>query len=144
MSESSIWICPECEVETKWSMKDVADKGTPVCSTCDCDMKLKDEEESEEVEEKSSYELMQNFIDDGRLHFESEQSIESLNKIANQLGYEAECFRYGSSFERFIADNPGCCQAIIDWIIKYIDRVPEWKESMTYIEDEEESKEEES
>lgn len=141
MSESSSWICPDCGYKVDWTIKDVANKGTPVCPECDIDCKLKEEIGSsgvdtnisdEEIEEKSSDELIQDFIDEEKLHFEGEQAIESLNKVTEALGYKEESFRYGSSFERFIADNPGCCQAIIDWIVEYMDKVPEWKEGFKY------------
>ncbi len=32
--------CKECGQETFWSMKDVTEKGTPVCPECDIDMEL--------------------------------------------------------------------------------------------------------
>ena len=127
MAENSTWICPE------WNMKAVSDKGTPVCSKCDCDMQLKeDNDEDEEVEERSSYKLMNDFINEEKLRFEGESAIKSLNKITKQLGYNEESFRYGSSFERFIADNPGCCEKIVEWITEYMDKNSEWKENFKY------------
>lgn len=129
MSESSTWICPECEAETEWNMKDVSDKGTPVCSKCDCDMQLKEDIENEEPEEEpSSQELMDIFIEDNNLRFEGESAVESLNKITNQLGYREESYRNGTSLEEFLKDNPGCCQAIIQWIIENMDMISKWKE----------------
>lgn len=91
-----------------------------------------DNQPNDEVEDKSSDEIMQEFIDEERLHFEGEQAITSLNKIARALGYKEECFRYGSSFERFIADNSGCCEQIIEWITEFMDKVPEWKEGLRF------------
>ena len=37
------WICEKDNFETEWSDKDVAERGTPVCPTCDEDMELKEE-----------------------------------------------------------------------------------------------------
>ena len=36
------WICKKCKWSTQWDMRDVADRGTPVCKDCDEDMILKD------------------------------------------------------------------------------------------------------
>ena len=123
MAENSTWICPE------WNMKAVSDKGTPVCSKCDCDMQLKeDNDEDEDVEERSSYKLMNDFINEEKLRFEGESAIKSLNKITKQLGYQEQSYRNGTSLEEFLKDNPGCCQAIIEWIIENMDMISEWKE----------------
>jgi hypothetical protein len=131
MFQSSTWICHDCNIEVEWTMKDVADKGTPVCPKCDCDLELKDEKEDIETKEEiDSEELMQKFIDDEHLHFEGQQAIESLNKIAARLGYKEEGYRYGTSFEQFIQDNSGCCEEIINWITFWMDKNPEWKEAM--------------
>lgn len=39
-----------------------------------------------------------------------------MNKIAHMIGYRREQFEYGSSFERFLQDNPGCVDAIQNWM----------------------------
>lgn len=36
----SEWTCPDCGYTTLWSWANVADSGTPVCPTCDCDLEL--------------------------------------------------------------------------------------------------------
>jgi len=143
MSGSTIWICPSCGCKIEWDMENVADKGTPVCPKCDIDCKLQSEicntrvstNITDEVEELSSDRLMQNFISEEKLHFEGESAIKSLNKITEQLGYEKQSYQDGTSLEEFLKDNSGCCQAIIEWIIKWMDKNSEWKENFSHIED---------
>jgi len=48
-------------------------------------------------------------------HFEMSQGIENLNKLLSDAGYREEPFKYGSSLERFLQDNPGAIQAILEW-----------------------------
>ncbi len=62
-------------------------------------------------------------------HFEGEGAMHNLNKIANVLGYREDGFKYGSSLERFLQDNPGACEAIIEWIGEQSDT--EWHEAFT-------------
>ena len=93
------------------------------------------------TKEKSGYEVMQQYLDKNRIYcFEMEQGIRSLNQICAELGYKEEGFRYGSSFEQFIQDNPGCCEKIIEWITEQLDHDSEWKESLSF-EDEPEEEE---
>jgi len=41
-SVKSVWKCPDCGfTERSWTMKDVANKGTPVCPKCDTDLEYK-------------------------------------------------------------------------------------------------------
>ena len=39
-SESRIWECPECGHVEKIDQDWLADHGKPVCTKCDCDMKI--------------------------------------------------------------------------------------------------------
>jgi hypothetical protein len=66
---------------------------------------------------------------------EGEEGVEALNVIADTLGYEKTGFKYGSSFEQFLCDNPNCVQAIMTWIDKQ--NIPEWAD-LLHIEEEEE------
>jgi hypothetical protein len=62
-------------------------------------------------------------------HFTGEKACQNLNKITNVLGYRKDGFKYGSSLERFLQDNPGACEAIVEWIGQQ--QLPEWIEAMT-------------
>jgi len=39
-----VWFCKECKYTTEWTMKDVENRGTPVCLECDVDMNWIDTE----------------------------------------------------------------------------------------------------
>jgi len=47
---------------------------------------------------------------------DGERGIENLNKLAKMLGYNEDGFKYGSSLERFLQDNQGAVEALVDWI----------------------------
>lgn len=86
---------------------------------------------------------MQKYLDENQMfNFEMSTGIESLNQICADLGYKEEGFKYGSSFEQFIMDNPGCCEKIIDWITDQLDKNSEWKEALSFDNDSEEEEEE--
>lgn len=61
--------------------------------------------------------LVSNWRDENRANcLEGERGIVALNKLANELGYKEDLFKYGSSLENFLKDNPGACEAIFEWI----------------------------
>lgn len=49
-------------------------------------------------------------------HNEGVTGICNLNEICKMVGYKDNQFKYGSSFETFIQDNPGCVDAIHKWM----------------------------
>lgn len=51
-------------------------------------------------------------------HFEGDSGLDRLNDLCYALGYKGHNFKYGSSLEEFLVDNPGAVNAIIDWIQK--------------------------
>ena len=57
---------------------------------------------------------------------EGSSGIRDLNTLCEAIGYRENGFRYGSSLEIFLQDNPGCVQAIYDWIDENM--VDEWEE----------------
>ena len=70
--------------------------------------------------------------------FEGESGVERLNKLTNAIGYKEDGFRFGSSLERFLCDNSGAIDAIIEWIVEQ--DLPEWKEELlTYLEENDEN-----
>jgi len=73
-------------------------------------------------------ELLQEFIDHKRLRFEGDTGVENLNKVAKAIGYKEHGFAYGSPLEVFLSDNPGACDAIIEWMGEQ--NVEEWEYSL--------------
>lgn len=68
-------------------------------------------------EEKSFAELLSEYQDQENLnHFEGSSGLDNLNKICNAIGYCGHGFKFGSSLEEFLGDNPGACDAIIEWL----------------------------
>lgn len=53
---------------------------------------------------------------DRHYSLEGESGVEALNFVTKELDYKDDGFRYGSSFERFLADNPGAVEAVLKWI----------------------------
>lgn len=83
-------------------------------------------------------ELLERFCNEREFyHFEGDRGIERLNVITEALGYAADGLLYGSSLERFLGDNSGAMEALLEWIG---DHVPEcWEVELTEaLEDEEE------
>jgi endogenous inhibitor of DNA gyrase (YacG/DUF329 family) len=39
------WVCPECHKEVLWSYMDLVNVGNPICSDCDVEMELLEDEE---------------------------------------------------------------------------------------------------
>jgi hypothetical protein len=62
--------------------------------------------------------------------FDGEQGMTHMNNLCSDLGYESDGFKWGSSFERFIQDNPGCSEVIIDWIRDQCEGNSPWLEGL--------------
>jgi hypothetical protein len=63
------------------------------------------------------HEIFQDVLTAKQLHHnEGESALKNLNKICNMIGYRRDCYEYGSSFETFLKDNPGCVDAIQNWM----------------------------
>lgn len=77
---------------------------------------------------KTVSELLDQFIDEKRLRFEGDKGVEALGEVAQAIGYSGHSFRYGSPLESFLSDNPGACEALINWIGEQ--GLPEWKENL--------------
>lgn len=52
---------------------------------------------------------------------EGERAIKNLNTLCNSIGYRTEGFKFGSSFEMFLQNNPGCVEAIHNWMAENFD-----------------------
>lgn len=95
-------------------------------------------------DDKTSFgELLMEYQEQENIYrFEGTSALESLNKIANAIGYRESRFRFGSSLEVMLADNPIVCQAIIN-ALSELD-IPEWKEELiTYLNEKEPEEDEE-
>jgi hypothetical protein len=89
-----------------------------------------------ETEDLSGREVMDKYLSDNKIHnFDMSNGIKALNTISSDLGYREQGYKYGSSFEVFLQDNPDCVEKIFDWIAERLDRSTEWKESLM-VEDE--------
>jgi hypothetical protein len=75
--------------------------------------------------------LLNEYIEKNRMyHFDGESGLQSLNKLCDAIGYEETPYRYGSSLETFLGDNPGCIGAMIEWMNEQLDGCPEWQQSL--------------
>lgn len=61
-------------------------------------------------------EILDAYMQEKNFRFEGEIGVKNLNKIAHALGYKEDGLLYGSSFESFLQDNPGCVELIFNWI----------------------------
>lgn len=59
---------------------------------------------------------------------EGEAGVRGLEMTLSAIGYKSDQFRYGSSIEKFLIDNPGAIEALYDWIIEQ--DTEEWKEEI--------------
>jgi len=72
--------------------------------------------------------IVDEFCDQEQFHsFEGDRGVERLNVIAKVLGYEESGFKYGTSLEQFLSDNPGAIEALVDWIKDESNGLQEWK-----------------
>ena len=82
--------------------------------------------------DKCGHEIMDEYLAENTIYrFEGDHGVENLNKICKVLGYSEEGYKYGSSLERFLSDNPGACDELIGWITEQLDKSTEWKEALS-------------
>lgn len=93
-------------------------------------------------DDKDFGELFQEYSRQEKIYgFEGDRGLDDLNKICNAIGYRENGFKYGSSLEVFLSDNPGACEAIIEWLNEI--NLPQFKEELiTYLNEPEEDDEE--
>jgi hypothetical protein len=44
--------------------------------------------------------------------------LKKLNQIAHQFGYKRQGYEDGAPIMNFLRDNPGACEAIVNWILE--------------------------
>ena len=68
-------------------------------------------------EELDNQEIIDRYTDFLKMHrFEGETGVRNLEVLVKDLGYKGDCYAYGDPISSFLADNPGCIEAIIEWI----------------------------
>lgn len=60
---------------------------------------------------------------------EGERGLAALNRICSAIGYDEHNYKYGSPIERFLCDNSGAIESIIDFIGEWGDKT-EWKDKI--------------
>lgn len=61
-------------------------------------------------------------------HGEGNRGVKNIQEVCSRLGYRDTGFLYGTSLEVFLADNPGCIEAITNWIGEHLNE--EQKENL--------------
>ena len=75
----------------------------------------------EELQDAEPSEIFQTYIDQKKMwQWEGDSGMEKLNTIAKDLGYKGNGFKYGSNLECLLSDNPGCQEAIVEWIREHL------------------------
>lgn len=82
-------------------------------------------------------ETLERFLREKKIHrFEGDSGLKNLETLFSALGYTEHGFRFGNLIEVFLSDNPGACDAIVEWIRDQNN--PEWHECLTKEIDDEE------
>lgn len=65
---------------------------------------------------------LQNWLGDKNItRFEGERGIGNLETVLKHLGYTGDNFKYGTITEKFLADNPGAIEKLIDFVEENFD-----------------------
>jgi hypothetical protein len=70
--------------------------------------------------------LVNEYVNVKGLYFEG--NVRAIGKLCQALGYNPDNYANGSSLERFLEDNSGCQEAIVEWIAKQ--NITEWKNKL--------------
>lgn len=63
------------------------------------------------------HELLEQYCEQKNItRFEGDSGVASLHKICAALGYSEDNYKYGSPIEKFLADNSGAIEMLLDWI----------------------------
>lgn len=77
--------------------------------------------ESDDSDDMDMSELIEKYCDQEKMyHFEGGRGVNNFEKIASVLGYR--------NMDYFLEDNPGCLEAMIQWLGKQ--KIQEWKDAM--------------
>jgi hypothetical protein len=71
----------------------------------------------EEMNDADMFELIEEYCDQKNIRrWEGDQGLDNLNTLLKTIGYKPEGFKYGSPVEKFLTDNPGAIEALIEFI----------------------------
>ena len=83
------------------------------------------------MSEKDFSELLEEYQDQkGMHHFEGDSGLEKMNTLCEAIGYTGHDHKFGTPLETFLSDNPGACEAILEFISEWGDKLPEWREEL--------------
>ena len=75
--------------------------------------------------------LVEAWIDEHHAYnFEGESGLRKLEELCETIGYRESGFKYGDPIESFLCDNPGACQALVEFISEYARGNEEWREGL--------------
>ncbi len=78
-------------------------------------------EDEDDEDEKSLSELVDEFINNHKLYsWEGSRGQRNFEQLIGVMGY--------SNLEEFLHDNPGCIEAMVDWIKGC--EIPDWKDAL--------------
>lgn len=63
---------------------------------------------------------------------EGDSGCETLTELVEAMGYTHSGFRFGDPIERFLSDNPGAIEVLVNWISEQ--RIDEWAEALSGVE----------
>ena len=77
-------------------------------------------------------EILQRWKDGNNAHnFEGESGMKRFEELCEALGYLETGFRFGTPIERFLSDNSGAIDAILEhFLTDQLDRNEEWREAL--------------
>jgi len=74
-----------------------------------------------------SDDLMRRWRDQNRMHsVEGDSGLEKMETLFEAIGY-GHRLRWGDPVQAFLSDNPGACEAIMEWFEDQLERTPEWQ-----------------
>jgi hypothetical protein len=76
-------------------------------------------------------EILQRWKDGNNAHnFEGESGMKRFEKLCEALGYQETGFRFGTPIERFLSDNSGAIDAILDFLTDQLEYNQEWRDAL--------------
>lgn len=90
-----------------------------------------DDEDCNCSHEDCDCDLVQIWIEKNKAwHFEGDSGLAKLESLVETLGYVQTGFRFGNPIEAFLSDNPGACEAVVEFIREWADRNTDWRENL--------------
>jgi hypothetical protein len=83
----------------------------------------------QEMNEASNEEILETYLNQKEMRFEGDRGLENLNTLVKDIGYKSHGFKYGSSLETFLSDNPACQEAIIEFIRTEMNK--DWRDGLS-------------